>query len=162
MRSKRILFTAILGLILCAPSGAGSEDTKALVRRYFEDVVNKGNLDAITDFIAPTYIGRQVGTPEAKGPEDVKHRVSALRAAFPDLHVTLEDVVVEGDKVATRTTNRGTHRGNLGGMAPTNKQLTWTVIGIQRVENGKFAEGWSISDLGPQLRAVSASGQNKP
>ncbi len=162
MLSKGILFMVALGAVLFAPSEVRSQDNKALMHRYFDEVVNKGNLAAIPDFIAPTYIGRQIGTPETKGPEDLKQRLTTLRTAFPDLHVTVEDVVVEGDKVAVRSTYHGTQKGEFGGVTASGKELTWTVIGIQRVENGKFAEGWSLSDLGQRLRAASPPGQGKP
>ena len=162
MLYKRIVFVMVLGTVLLAPVTARSEDNKVLVRRYFAEVLNKGNLAAVEEFVAPTYIGHLPGAPDAKGPDDLKQRLTALRTAFPDLSETIEDMVAEGDKVVVRNTLRGTHRGDFMGIAPTGKEVTWTTIGILRIGNGKFQESWIISNLSQQLRLLSAQGQSKP
>ncbi|HEV8714651.1 MAG TPA: ester cyclase [Candidatus Binatia bacterium] len=162
MRSKRFLFMVVLGTVLFASVEVRGEDNKALVRRWFEEVLNKKDLAAIGNFIAPTYVGHAPGAPDVKGPDGFRQRLTALHAAFPDLTETIEDMIAEGDKVVVRNTLRGTHRGEIMGMAPTGKPVTWTTMGILRIVNGKFEEGWIMSDLGQQLRLLSARGQSKP
>ena len=86
-------------------------------------------------------------------------------AAFPDLHHTVEDQVAEGDTVVTRMTLRGTHHGEFRGIAPTGKPIVVSLIGIDRFENGKFAEQWSQLDtlgLLQQLGVIPAPGQGTP
>jgi len=162
MLSKRMLLMLALGVVLFAPAGVRGEDNKALVRRWFEEVLNKRDLAAIGDFIAPTYVGHAPGAPDVKGPDGFRQRLTALHTAFPDLSETIEDIIAEGDKVVVRNTLRGTHRGDFMGIAPTGKLVTWTTIGILRIVNSKFEEGWIMSDLSQQLRLVSVQGQSKP
>jgi steroid delta-isomerase-like uncharacterized protein len=162
MRSKRLLLTVALGVALFAPAGAHGEDNKALVRRWYEEVWNKGNVAAVDDFLAPTYVGHTVGAPDVKGSDDVKQRVVALATAFPDRRLTVEDIIAEGDKAAVRYTLRGTHRGEFMGIAPTNKELRWTGMAIFHIRDGKFQEIWLMTDIGRQLGMGSAQGQRKP
>ena len=84
------------------------------------------------------------------------------RSAFPDIQFTIEDLIAEGDKIVTRYTARGTHRGDLQGIPPTGRQVTVTGIIISRFANGKFVEGWLDFDaLGmlQQLGVIPAPGQ---
>jgi steroid delta-isomerase-like uncharacterized protein len=162
MLFKRILFVIVLGAVLCVPSGARSEDNKTLVRRWIEEVLSKGNVAAVGDFLASTYVGHSPGVPDAKGPEGIKQRLTALRTAFPDLRYNVEDMVAEGDKVSVRYVAHGTQKGDYMGVAPTGKEMTWTAIGILHITNGKFQEGWLMSDLGQQLRMFAGQGQGKP
>jgi predicted ester cyclase len=96
-----------------------SEENKALVRRYFEEIWDKGNLDLIdalftTDFVRHGPTGTE---GEVRGPEGFKGLVSTYRSALPDLRVPIEDLVAEGDRVVARWTARGTHHGELMGNA---------------------------------------------
>jgi steroid delta-isomerase-like uncharacterized protein len=133
-----------------------SEDNKAIVRRYYAEVLTKGNVAAIDDLVAATYVGHDPAAPDAQGTAGLKQRVSRLRTAFPDLQVTVEDMVAEGDKVATRFTLQGTHKGEFRGIAPTGRQVTWTATSIIRLENGKFAEGWANADDLGRMRQLGA------
>jgi steroid delta-isomerase-like uncharacterized protein len=162
MLPKCFLLTVVLGTVLFASVEVRGEDNKVLVRRWFDEVLNKKDMAAIGDFIAPTYVGHAPGAPDVKGSEGFRQRLTALHTAFPDLSETIEDMIAEGDKVVVRNTLRGTHRGDFMGIAPTDKPVTWTTIGILRIVNGKFEEGWIMSDLGQQLRLLSAQGQSKP
>ncbi len=86
------------------------------------------------------------------------------RAGFPDLHITIEDIIAEGDKVATRATARGTHKGEFMNIPPTGKQVTVTSIAIQQIAGGKVVEVWvNIDHLGmmQQLGAVPPPGEKK-
>ena len=162
MLSRRILFMVVLGAVLVTSSGAHSEDNKALVRRWIEEVIAKGNVAVVEQYIAPTYIGHSPGLPEARGPEGSRQRITALHAAFPDLRFTVEDLIADGDKVAVRYTAHGTHKGDFMGVAPTGKEVTWTAITLFHLVNGKIQEAWLISDLGQQLRPAPPAGQSKP
>jgi steroid delta-isomerase-like uncharacterized protein len=121
-------------------------DTKALVRRLFEEVWNQGNLAAIDELFAPSYIRYDPAAPEAKGLAGFKQLVVMLRTAFPDLHFTLEEVIAEDDKVMTRALLRGTHRGEYLGIAPTGKPVAVMGMVVLRVTQGKFQEGWLMMD----------------
>lgn len=96
------------------------------------------------------------------GREGFKQFVLMYRSAFPDMHITIEDQIAEGDKVVSRWTARGTHQGELMGIPPTGKQATVTGINIERFANGKFVEEWSNFDalgLLQQLGVVTTLGQ---
>ena len=121
------------------------EQNKVLVRRCIEEVFNKGDVTAIDEFFAPNFIPPlQPGVTRDR--EGYKQFVAAFFVGFPDLHVTVEDMIAEGDKVVFRATNNGTHKGEFIGIAPTGKQATWTEIGIWRIEGGKIVEIWSEVD----------------
>jgi len=119
---------------------------KALVRRLFEEVWNQGNLAAIDELFAPSYIRYDPAAPEAKGLAGFKQFVVLLRTAFPDLHFTVEEVIAEDDKVMTRALLRGTHRGEYLGIAPTGKPVAVMGMVLLRVTQGKFQEGWLMMD----------------
>ena len=130
-------------------------ESKNLVRRMYEEVWNEGRLEVIDEICAPGYVG--VGPyGDERGPESVKRGVTSRRTAFPDIHVTIEDMVAEADKVIARLTFRGTHRGEFQGIPPTNKEVTWTGIWIYRVANGKFVERWHNYDMLGLLRQLGA------
>ncbi len=120
-----------------------SVENKALVRRLFEEIWNKGNLSVADQIFATNYVHHDPSTPDfGRGPESEKKRATLYRTAFPDLQLAIEDLVAEGDRVVTRWTARGTHRGELRGIAPTGKQFTVTGISIARISGGKLVEGW--------------------
>ncbi len=120
-----------------------SAENKALVRRLFEEIWNKGNLSVADQIFATNYIHHDPSTPDfGRGPESEKKRATLYRTAFPDLQLAIEDLVAEGDRVVTRWTARGTHRGELRGIAPTGKQFAVTGISIVRLSGGKLVEGW--------------------
>jgi steroid delta-isomerase-like uncharacterized protein len=86
----------------------------------------------------------------------VKQVIAAYRAAFPDVHITIEDLVSEGDKVAERWTMRGTHKGEFAGIPATGKQVTSTGLVIVRIADGKVAEIWGASDQLGLMRQLGA------
>ena len=128
-----------------------TEENKAMLRRNCEEAFNKGDLAVVDEIIANNYVYHGSGGQEFKGPEGFKQFVTMLRTAFPDLHLTVEDMVAEGDKVAHRLTLRGTHKGDLMGIAPTGKQVTTTAITISRFVGGKEVEAWSSMDMLQQM-----------
>src|SRR5947209_5246280 len=110
------------------------EENKAIMRRY-EEAVNQGNLDLIDEVIAADYVGHEPDE-DLHGPEGVKQFITMFRSAFPDLHLTVEDEIAEGDRVASRFTVRGTHQGELMGIPPAGKQVTVSRITICCSEDG--------------------------
>jgi steroid delta-isomerase-like uncharacterized protein len=123
-----------------------TEDNKAISRRNFEEVWNKGQLDLIPEIVAANLINHDPANPDVQGPEGFRQLVTMYRTAFPDTQFTLEEQIAEGDKVVTRWTTRGTHQAELMGIAPTNKLVTVTGMTIDRLEGGKIAESWANWD----------------
>jgi steroid delta-isomerase-like uncharacterized protein len=116
-------------------------------RRLIEEVWNQGNFSVVDEVVARDYIGHS-STPagETHGPAGYKQFYAALREAFPDFQVTVEDQVAEGDKVVTRWTARGTHLGEFQGIPPTGRRGAITGITIDRIANGKVVECWTNAD----------------
>lgn len=123
-----------------------TEENKAIVRHIFEGL-NKGNLAGVDELVATNYVYHQPSGEEIKGPEGLKLMVTMYRTAFPDFHFTIDDMIAEGDKVVCRFTGRGTHKGDLMGIAPTGKQVIITGILISRFAGGKEVEAWEIFDM---------------
>ena len=141
-----------------------TEENKSLARRFFEEFWDQKNLAAADELMAATHVDHTPGSPAGlpPGPEGFKQFGSVYFAAFPDLRLTLEDQIAEGDKVVTRWTSYGTNTGSLFGMPATNKSATLTGITISRIVNGKVVETWTNFDtLGmlQQLGVVPAPGQ---
>jgi predicted ester cyclase len=122
------------------------EQNKAIFCAIPEKVVNTGNLDAADHYFAPDFVDHTVPAGVPNGLAGFKAYVTRLRAAFPDLHLTVEDVVAEGEKVVVRATARGTMRGDFLGMKATGKAATWTEIHIGRLAAGKVVEHWATID----------------
>jgi predicted ester cyclase len=91
------------------------------------------------------------------GPEEMKEYVAMYRSAFPDLTVTLEDQVGEGDKVVSRWTARGTHQGEYMGISPTGKEVEFAGMHIGRIKEGRIAENWEVYDLMGLMRRIGAA-----
>ncbi len=119
---------------------------KALVRRFFDEVMNEGKLDVVDEIFAPEYVNRHAHPGQTPGPEGVKALVTNVRRAFPDLVETVDDLVAEGDRVALRLTLRGTHRGLFRGVEGTGRRVEVMGMSIVRVEDGKIPEGWFFFD----------------
>ena len=120
-----------------------SDANKTIVRRLFEELWNKGNLQLADELFSPTYVHHDPSTPDVgRGPESEKKRATLYRNAFPDLRLTIEDLIAEGETVTARWSCHGTQKGQLGSIAPTGKQFTITGVTIARLAKGKFVEGW--------------------
>jgi predicted ester cyclase len=130
-----------------------SEENKALVRRFYDEVWGKGNLGVADDVFAPDYARHDWRpTTAPPGPEGQKQIASAFRAAFPDLQFEVEIVIAEDDYVAARWTASGTHTGRWGEIEPTGRQVLYSGVNIFRFnEEGRVAEIWNHrDDLGLQ------------
>jgi steroid delta-isomerase-like uncharacterized protein len=138
-----------------------SEANKIVIRRLFE-AFNTGDLSQIDELVAPNYIYHEPTIGERRGREGVRDVMTTFRAAFPDVKITVDQQIAEGDIVVTRWTSRGTHRGPLFGISPTGRHVTVTGILISRIHNGKVLEEDEVADtLGMmrQLGAIPAMGQ---
>jgi predicted ester cyclase len=137
------------------------EENKALIRRFYEEVFNKKNLAAIDEFYSPNHVDHTLPPGLPVSPEGTKQAITMILTAFPDLRVTIEDMIAEGDKVVTWFQTHGTQQGSLGGIPPTGRHVTVSTIEITRVIDGKIAEDWGLDDkLGmlQQLGLVPAMG----
>ena len=135
-----------------------SETNKTVSRRFFEEVFSKGKLNVLDEIIAKDHVnsgpGAIAGLPN--GLEGAKQFVTAYRNAFPDVHLTIDEQIAEGDKVVTRWTGHGTHQGELAGIQATNKSTTVTGISVDRFVNGKIAESWGIFDEFGMMQQLGA------
>ena len=117
------------------------------VAHIYEEVFNTGKLDQVDTLIAAEYIDHNpIGPGGKSGIEGFKQTVRALRFAFPDLRFTIEEILVNGDKVVVRTTMQGTHKGSFMGVDPTDKQVTVTGFDIYQIVDGVVAERWGTLD----------------
>jgi len=117
-----------------------AEGNKAIVRGYMEQILNQGNLAVIDN-----YFNKEGVYFNSQRIEPIQ-LATFWRRAFPDVNLTLEDQIGEGDKVVTRVILRGTHQGEYYGIAATGKQVTWTGIAIDRIIGGKVVEMWHEAD----------------
>ena len=124
-----------------------TENNKALIRRVYEETINRGNLALLDELISSDSVEHDPNYPQpVRGAEGLKQYFRTFRTAFPDIHLTIEDMVGEGDTVAVRQTARGTHQGELFGIPPTGKQITVTGMTCHRFVNGKLVESWVNAD----------------
>ena len=135
-----------------------SEENKVLTRRSWV-IVSEGNLDTLEDALAEVYAHDVVlhePDEDVRGIGGLKQFVSMIRSAVPDLRITLEDDIAEGDKVVSRWRAQGTHQGELMGIAPTNNQVMITGITIHRIEEGKIVEEWENWDALGLMQQIGA------
>ena len=128
------------------------DENKAVARRFFEEVWNQQRLEVIDEIFAPTV----VFNGQAVNRETFKQVVMSRRASFPDILVTVDDQVAEGEKVSTRRTWHGTQQGPYRGIAATGKRVTWTQISIVRFVEGRIVEDWAVAD---ELSVLQQLGQ---
>jgi steroid delta-isomerase-like uncharacterized protein len=122
------------------------EENKALFRRFIEEVENAKNADAVDHFFAADYLDHNPPPFGEPGIEGFKQALEMFFAAFPDLHVEVEDLIAEGDRVVGRMRTTGTHQGDLMGIPPTGKQIDLAEIHIVRLSGGKVVEHWGMED----------------
>jgi predicted ester cyclase len=121
---------------------------KAVVIRFNKEVIEKGDESAFQELMAQDFVNRTATPGTSAGPEGMLSTFNrVLRPAFPDLRVDIHDQVAEGDKVTTRKTLYGTHRGEIMGIAPTGRPVAIDVIDIVRLRNGQYVEHWGINTL---------------
>jgi len=125
-------------------------EVEALVRGFFEDAINTGDLDAFDRYCGPDYVWHGGADPgglgDVHGLEAFKAAVKTFFTGFPDLRVEILDMLVEGDRAAVRFRETGTHEGEFVGIAPTGRTVTFAGMGIYRAEGGKLVEEWFVDD----------------
>jgi predicted ester cyclase len=145
------------------PTMATEMENTDRVGRVIEEAFNRGKLDVINDVMASDYVCYEPSVPEEiRGPEEFKEYVQMNRTAFPDLTLSLEDRVVEGNKIADRYTSRGTHEGEFRSIAPTGNEFEGTVMVIHYFEDGKCVADYALTDalgLLSQLGVVEPPGE---
>jgi steroid delta-isomerase-like uncharacterized protein len=120
---------------------------KEIVRRLVDGVWQDRNLALIDELVAKDYVGHDPTQPEPiHGRDGFRQFVDMYQSAFNDATVTIDDQIAEGDRVMTRWTGRGTHTGELMGIAPTGKEVTVSGITVSRLAGGKIAEEWELMD----------------
>src|SRR5579885_1278113 len=128
-----------------------TERNKLLVRRFVEQMWNEGRLDVADEVLAEDYVEHPSSPADSEppgptGPGGMKRFVGMFRNAFPDMTLTIEHMLAEGDRVAIHLTGRGTHLGELRGVAPTGRRVVIGGAAIHRIENGKIAETYQVVD----------------
>ena len=119
-----------------------AEENKAIIRRWIEEAWNKGNADIADEIYAADFKAKDSDDPTGilRGPEGIKQYVIRTRAAFPDIHFTIDHLIAEGDNIVGAFTIRGTHKGDLFGIPPTGRPVIFSAVDIWRFEKGKIAE----------------------
>jgi len=136
---------------------AMAEDNRAILERAVNEMLNGRNLALVETLFAQGYVYHGPGGLEVRGPEGFKQLLNVYLNAFPDVKFTIEDTVAGGDKIAWRWTMRGTHKGDLMGIAPTGKTVTITGIVVSRYSGGKVIEDWESFDEVGMLRQLGVA-----
>lgn len=135
-------------------------ESKALTQRVYDEIFGQGKLELIDDLCTADYCEHvppfTPGQP-TRGPEALKALVNRVRTGFPDLNIAIDDMIIDGETVAVRSTWRGTHTGMFGPLAPTGKQAIWTVMDFGRIVDGRLVEHWGQPDLLGLLQQLGAA-----
>lgn len=124
-----------------------NDANKQVVSRFYEELWNRGNLDAADELVSEDYVRHDLRPGDAPpGPAGQKAVAERFRAAFPDVRLVVEALVAEGDQVAARWTMYGTHTGPWGDVAPTGKRVRFSGVNFFRIQDRKIAEIWNVRD----------------
>lgn len=124
------------------------EVNKAVVTHFNKAFIEGGDVDVFRETMAPGFVNRTPQPGQSTGADGAAYFFSeVLRPAFPDLVVTIHDQVAEGDRVVTRKSYRGTHRGVFHGLPATGRTVEFGVIDIIRLEGGRYVEHWAVADI---------------
>ena len=118
-----------------------TEVNKAVLRRIFDEVINRKNLDLADGLYSEEHVLHPEGSGVGRGPEGMRQAFAGLHEEFPDIQVEIESMVAEGDLVAVRLTFSGTH-------APTGQRAAWPEMVFTRFSEGRAAESWEVTDTG--------------
>jgi steroid delta-isomerase-like uncharacterized protein len=140
-----------------------AQDTTTIFHRVINEVVNTGDLDRADAFVAPDFIDHNVATGEPTiGLDSFKQGTAALRAAFPDIQITIEDAVAAENKIAYRIAMSGTQLGPFAGFPPSGKYVAWSAIGIVHTADGKITERWLRPDTAGLLLQIGGGPAPQP
>jgi steroid delta-isomerase-like uncharacterized protein len=148
---KKVKLISMMLLLIagsCQVADHTTEDNnKQIIQTYYNEVWNKGNVDALDKLLSRDYINHTPSTPNPpKGAIGLKLIVKAIRTGFPDLHYEIKDIIVTKDKAVARVVMTGTQTGILFGIPPTGKHIEVNQINIEQIENGKITEHWRVTD----------------
>lgn len=135
------------------------QELKAAIRLIFDQAYNNGSLDAFDEIYSADSVRHRPPLPDIIGLEAYKESIARLRATYPDLHLTIQEILVDGDSNAVRWTMHGTHTGIGGPFPPTGREVEFTGITISHMVDGKTIENWAnIDNLGvlQQLGVIPA------
>jgi|SRR5262245_4152053 steroid delta-isomerase-like uncharacterized protein len=133
-------------------------ENKALVRRYYEELWNRWDFALADELLAEGLTFRGSLGVTVRGRDGFKGYMEAVRRAFPDFHNRVEELVAEGDTVAARLTYTGTHRGELFGIRPTGRFVTYVGVAIFRIAAGRISEGWVLGDVHGLTEQLTGTG----
>ena len=151
-----------LGTIAAAaPATKKLDQNKAVVRKFEEEFKNNANHAIVDELMSKDYRAHGIG-PAPLDRDGIKQLGKAIVAAFPDVHVTIESVVAEGDVVVTRCSGKGTHKGPFQGVPATNKPIAFTEMHMYKLAGGKIVEQWSNIDILAILAQIGAIPAPKP
>jgi steroid delta-isomerase-like uncharacterized protein len=132
-----------------------NKENKDIVTRMYQEIHNKGNLDTADKFVTSDFVDHNPPDPNIpKGPEGLRQVFGMFRSAFPDFHTTIEDMISEDDKVVSRITMHGTHKGEFMGIPATGKEISVPVIDIIRISKGKAVERWGVEDIAGMMQQL--------
>jgi steroid delta-isomerase-like uncharacterized protein len=123
-----------------------TENNKAVIRKFLEEVINQNRMDRATDLVAEDFVELDPLPGQRQGREGLKEVLGMMRAAFPDIHWVVEEMVAEGDKVVTRFTWTGTHRGSFLGIPATGKSVSVKGVVIDQLAGGKMSASQMLMD----------------
>lgn len=131
---------------------------KGIIQRLYREVLVDWNMSVVDELVAPQFISRDWPEGSPSGPEAFRNYYSSIiRSVLPDARYEVDDLIAEGDSVVVRWRLVGTHKGNFHDIAPTGRVVTLNGIAIYRLENGKLAERWVVTDLYGLLEEIRAS-----
>jgi steroid delta-isomerase-like uncharacterized protein len=131
-------------------------DNVAVVRRWTNEGFGQGRVELADELVAEDFVNHTPAPGQVPGREGLKAAVQGLRAAFPDLSVSEDDMIAQGDKVVLRDTIRGTHRGPFAGIPPTGREISISRIAIFRLVDGRIKEHWNLVDMLGALQQMGA------
>jgi steroid delta-isomerase-like uncharacterized protein len=131
-----------------------AEQNKAVVLRYYDEVLNQGHISVLDEIAAADYVENDPFPGQGNGRDDLKARVSTLLTAFSPCTFTIEDTVAEDDRVVVRWRSSGTHSGEFLGIPPTDRGYTIAGVDIHRVADNRMAEHWHVVDQLTQLQQL--------
>jgi steroid delta-isomerase-like uncharacterized protein len=135
---------------------------KAVVRRYLEEIINRGDFALAEEILAPDYVNHTAGGGIGTGREGFVRGLRAMKTAFPDWTVTIEELVAEGDIVVDRFAIDATHTGSVNGIPPSGRHIATLGMHMWRLEGGKLAEGWYVTDALPHVFAALMPAPSSP
>ena len=119
-----------------------TEENKAIIRRMTEECYNQGNIESADQFFAETYVHHDPASPHVRDRDGLKQVLRAFLAGCPDLHITIDQLLAEGDMVTKRWTYHATQSGDLAGLPPTGKRIAMNGLELFRLDGGKIVECW--------------------